>query len=178
MPGDSSHVLGLKEDHTNDTLVAIRGTSCAITKSLTQRLFLSLVSKVFYPSGLVAPFTVGDRLLLEDIWRGTGQQWNDVLPQDMIQMFLVWSVDLPKPEIIKIPQSYFTGAFDIIELHMLDDKSQDIFSAAAFLRARVATPTGKVKTELAVVLGRARVAPMKIMTFQNRNCKQLYLPPA
>ena len=41
---DSSHVLGLKWDHTNDTLVVSRGTSCAITKSLTQRLVLSLVS--------------------------------------------------------------------------------------------------------------------------------------
>ena len=64
---DSSHVLGLKWDHTNDTLVVSRGTSCAITKSLTQRLVPSLVSKVFDPIGLVAPFTVGARLLLKNI---------------------------------------------------------------------------------------------------------------
>ena len=63
---DSSHVLGLKWDHTNNTLVVSRGTSCPITKSLTQRLVLSLVSKVFDPIGLVAPFTVGARLLLKD----------------------------------------------------------------------------------------------------------------
>ena len=42
---DSSHVLGLKWDHTNDTLVLSRGTSCAITKSLTQRLVLKLLSR-------------------------------------------------------------------------------------------------------------------------------------
>ena len=95
---DSSHVLGLKWDHTNDTLVVSRGTSCAITKSLTQRLVLSLVSKVFDPIGLVAPFTVGARLLLKDIWRVTGQQWDDELPQDIVQRFLVWSADLPKLE--------------------------------------------------------------------------------
>ena len=47
---------------------------------------------------------------------------------------------------------------------MFVDSSQDIFSAVAFLRARVTTPTGKVKTELAFVLGKARVAPMKVMT--------------
>ena len=85
---DSSHVLGLKWDHTIDTLVVSRGTSCTITKSLTQRLVLSLVSKVFDPIGLVAPFTVGARLLLKDIWRVTGQQWDDELPQDMVQRFL------------------------------------------------------------------------------------------
>ena len=140
-----------------------RGTSCAITKSLTQRLFLCLVSKVFDPIGLVAPFTVGARLLLKDIWRVTGQQWDDELPQDMVQKFLVWSADLPKLENIKIPRSCFSGPFDNIELHMFDDSSQDIFRAVAFLRARVKTPTGQKETELAFVLGKARVAPMKVM---------------
>ena len=47
---------------------------------------------------------------------------------------------------------------------MFGDSSQDIFSAVAFLRARVKTPTGEEKTELAFVLGKARVAPMKVMT--------------
>ena len=34
---DSSHVLGLKWDHNNDTLVVSRCTSSTVTKSLTQR---------------------------------------------------------------------------------------------------------------------------------------------
>ena len=156
-------MLGLKWDHTNDTLVVSRGTSCAITKSLRQCLVLSLVSKVFDPIGLVAPFTVGARLLLKNIWRVTGQQWDDELPQDIVQRCLVWSADLPKLENIKIPRSYFSEPFDNIELHTFGDSSQDIFSAAAFLRARVKTSTGE-KTELAFALGKARVAPMKVMT--------------
>ena len=47
---------------------------------------------------------------------------------------------------------------------MFGDSSQDIFSAVGFLRARVKTPTGKENTELAFVFGKARVAPMKVMT--------------
>ena len=106
---DSLHVLGRKWDHTNDTLVVCRGTSCAITKSLTQRLVLSLVSKVFDPIGLVTPITVGARLLLKDIWRVSGQQWDYELPRDMVRCtqiqtrVLVWSADLSKLENIKIP---------------------------------------------------------------------------
>ena len=157
-------MLRLKWDHTNDTLVVSRGTSCAITKSFTQRFVLSLFSKVFDLIGLVAPFTVGGRLLLKDIWRVTGQQSDDELLQDMVQRFLVWSADLPKLENIKIPRSYFSGPFDNIELHIFGDSSQYIFSAAAFLRARVKTLTSEEKTELAFVLGKARVAPMKEMT--------------
>ena len=41
--GESSHVFGLNWGHNDDTLVVSRGTSSTVTKSLTQRLFLSLV---------------------------------------------------------------------------------------------------------------------------------------
>ena len=64
---ESMHVLGLKWDHNTDTLVVSRGTNSTITKSLTKRLVLSLVPKVYDPIGLVAPFTVGARLILKDI---------------------------------------------------------------------------------------------------------------
>ena len=86
------HVLGLKWDHNNDTLVVSRGTNNTITKSLTQRLVLSLVSKVYDPIGLVAPFTVGARLILKDIWRVNGQSWDDELPKDIVDRFLAWGV--------------------------------------------------------------------------------------
>ena len=70
---DSSHVLGLKWDHNNDTIVVSQGTSSTVTTFSTQRLLLSLASKVFDPIGLVASFTVDARLLLKDIWRVSGQ---------------------------------------------------------------------------------------------------------
>ena len=46
---------------------------------------------------------------------------------------------------------------------MFGDSSQEVFSAVAFLRARVTTSSGP-QTELAFVLGKARVAPMNVMT--------------
>ena len=160
---ESSHVLGLKCDYNNDTLVVSRGTSSTVTKSLTQRLVLSLVSKVFDPIGLVAPFTVGARLLLKDIWRVSGQHWDEELPKHTVEKFLEWSVELPKLAEITIPRSYFSGNFKHLELHMFGDSSQEVFSAVAFLRAQVNTSSGP-KTVLAFVLGKARVAPMKVMT--------------
>ena len=156
-------MLGLKWDHNNDTLVVSRGTSSTVTKSLTQRLVLSLVSKVFDPIDLVAPFTVGARLLLKDIWRASGQQWDEELPKGTAERFLEWSVELPKLAAITTPRSYFSGNFEDLELHMFGDSSQEVFSAVAFLRARVTTSSGP-QTELAFVLSKARVAPMKVMT--------------
>ena len=115
---ESSHVLGLKWDHNNDTLVVSWGTSSTVAKSLTQRLVLSLVSKVFDPIGLVAPFTVGARLLLKDIWRVSGQHWDEELPKDSVERFLEWSLELPKLAEITIPRSYFSGNFEHLELHI------------------------------------------------------------
>ena len=46
---------------------------------------------------------------------------------------------------------------------MFGDSSQEVFSAVAFIRAQVNTSSGP-KTELAFVLGKARVAPIKVMT--------------
>ena len=84
---ESSHVLGLKWDHNNDTLVVSRGTSSTVNKSLTQHLVLSLVSKVFDPIGLVALFTVGARLLVEEIWHVSGQYRDKKLPKDTVEKF-------------------------------------------------------------------------------------------
>ena len=104
---------------------------------MTQRLVLSLVSKVFDPIGLVAPFTVTARLLLKDIWRVSGQQWDTPLVDEFVDRFRAWSADLPKLYELTIPGSYFTGPFEDLELHVFGDSSQDAFSAVAILRARV-----------------------------------------
>ena len=50
-----------------------------------------------------------------------------------------------------------------VELHVFGDSSQDVFSAVAFLRARMDRNEG-TETQLAFVFGKARVAPMKALT--------------
>ena len=64
---ESMHVFGLSWHHNNDTLVVSKGTNSTITKSLTQRFVLSLVSKVYDTIGLFAPFFLGARLILNHI---------------------------------------------------------------------------------------------------------------
>ena len=84
----SSHVLGLKWDHVKDTLVVSRGVDRPIDKAITQRTVLRFVSSVFDPVGLVAPYTVRARILLRDIWKISGQSWDDELPEDIRDKFL------------------------------------------------------------------------------------------
>ena len=150
---ESSHVLGLKWNHRLDTLVVSRGTSPDLSRPITQRVVLSVVSAVYDPIGLVAPYTVKARLLLKDIWRLNGQKWDDNLPDDIRNQFLEWMKELPSLSEITIPRSYFRGTLDCVELHMFGDSSQDVFSAVAFLRAKVSS-SEDTRTEVAFVLGK------------------------
>ena len=139
---EPSHVLGLKWDHNKETLIVNLGASNTVTKPSTQGLVLSLLSKVFDLLGLVAPFTVGAQLLLKDIWRVQEQHWDEELPKDNVERFLEWSTELTKLAEITIPRSYFSGNFKHLELLMFGNSSQEVFSANAFFRARVTTPSG------------------------------------
>ena len=139
---ESSNKLVEKWNHLSDSLVVSRGTSPDINRTLTQRIILGIVSAVYDPIGLVAPYTVSARLLLKDIWQLHGQQWDDNLPGETVTKFNEWNRDLAKLSQIEIPRSYFEGPFTALEQHVFGDSSQDCFSAVAFLRAKVTTQHG------------------------------------
>ena len=132
-----------------------------ITKPIAQRIVLSYVSSVFDPIGLVAPYTVRARLLLKDIWRISGQQWDEPLSAKLQEKFIEWHTLLPILGRLTISRCFFDTPVDQIELHMFGDSSQDVFCSVAFLRGRsVVTNEAKI----AFVLGKARVAPMKTLS--------------
>ena len=135
--GQESHVLGLKWDLVLDTLVVSRGLNRELKDTITQRTVLSFVSSVFDPIGLVAPYTVRARLLLKEIWRISGQQWDNPLPLNLNAKFLEWRSGLTILGQLIIPRCYFPSAIDKIELHMFGDSSQEVFCAVGFLRARI-----------------------------------------
>ena len=124
---------------------------------------LSFVADVFDPIGLVAPFMVRARLLLKDIWRVSGQQWDDQLPTDIAQRISEWILELPRLSEMAIPRSYFPVDVDQIELHVFGDSSQEVFSAVAFLRGRPCVVTN-ASPFLSFAIGKTRVAPTKSLT--------------
>ena len=162
--GQESHVLGLKWDHVLDTLVVSRGVNRDLKDTVTKRTVLSFDSSVFDPIGLVTPYTVRARLLPKDIWRISGQQWDNPLLLDLNAKFLEWRSGLPILGQLIIPRCYFASAVDKIELHMFGDSSQEIFCAVGFLRARIIDTH---ETKLAFILGKARVAAMKAISIPN-----------
>ena len=132
-----------------------------LDKAITQQTVLSLVSSVFDLVGLVAPYTVSDRLFLKEIWKISGQSWDDELPEEIRDTFLEWHSGLSLLGQLTIRRCYFTEPVDQIELHMFGNCSQEVFCAVGFLRARLSSSH---KTQKAFIFGKARVAPMKALS--------------
>ena len=74
---EGSSVLGLQWTIINDSLQVCRETSKKFETPITQRKILPLVSSVFDPLGLFAPFSVHMRRLLKSIWTKNGQHWDN-----------------------------------------------------------------------------------------------------
>ena len=66
-----------------------RGTSKKDETPITQRKILSLVSSVFDPLGLCAPFSVHRRRHLKSIWTKNGQHWDNSVEPNEEEEFLI-----------------------------------------------------------------------------------------
>ena len=154
---EGSSVLGLQWTITNDSLQVFRGTSKKAETSITQRKILSLVSSVFDPLGLFAPFSVHMRRLLKSIWSKNGQHWDNSVESNEEEEFLKWKAQLPEVAETSIDRRYFSTAKDRWELHVFADASEDTMCAVAYLRSK----PKEYSADLAIVIGKCRVAPMR-----------------
>ena len=90
-----------------------------------------------------------------------GQQWNEVLSEELTEEFLHWSKALPELSTPGLQKCYFSEPVELLELHVFGDSSKEVFGAVAFLRARQRSDGS---TQLAFVIGKGRVAPTKSLT--------------
>ena len=118
---------------------------------------MSLVSSVFDPIGLFAPFSVHMRRLLKGIWIKNGQHWdNEVEPGDEVE-FLRWKEQLRLVAETGINRRYFNRERDKAEFHVFADASENTMCSVAYLRSQ----PKEYSAYLAFVIGKCSVAPMR-----------------
>ena len=122
---EGSSVLGLQWTVIDDNLQVCRGTNKEVENPITQRKILSLVSSVFDPIGVFAPFSVHMRRLLKGIWTKNGQHWDKEVEPSEEAEFLRWKEQLTIVAETSIARRYFYTARDKIELHVFADASED-----------------------------------------------------
>ena len=148
----SPSILGYQWNVESDSLENCRGTGKEVPAKITQRIVLSHVSSVFDPLGLFYPFTVRMRLLIKGIWKG--QSWDEELsPEDGIA-FKDWASELNHMNEMAIKRKYLSKNAEVVDLHIFADASLEAMCIVAYFQYQ---QTG----ELAYVVGKCRVAPMK-----------------
>ena len=150
-------MLGLQWMIIDDSLQVCRGTSKEVETPITQRKILSVVSSVFDPLGLFAPFSVHMRRLLKSIWKKNGQDWDKSVEPNEEEEFLKRKDQLPEVAETSIDRRYISTAKDKWELHVFADASEDTMCAVAHLRSK----PKEYSADLAFVIGKCSVQPMR-----------------
>ena len=149
--------LGVEWCIQSDTL----GFRIAVNdKPLTRRGILSVVSSIFDPLGLVAPFSLPAKLILQELVRDKKLGWDDEIPENLRVKWLSWRSELPLLEKLKIERCVKPPAFGEVvcrEVHVFSDASSYGYGAAAYLR--LMDDAGRIHCSL--LFGKARLAPIK-----------------
>ena len=89
-----------KEDVFTFQLVA---TLC--DDNLTKRKVISLMSKIFDPLQILAPYTTRAKILMQQSWL-RGVDWDDPLPTDLAELWKTWLEHLPDLASLQLPRCY------------------------------------------------------------------------
>lgn len=131
-------------------------------RPMTRRGMLGSVSSVYDPMGLVCPFTVRGRLMVQALTR-EGASWDEPLSEEHMKNWQDWLEETMDMQQIKVPRCLKPKDFGEIvkvELHHFSDASTVAYGAASY--AKLVNNRGDVSCNL--LFARSCVAPLKKVT--------------
>ncbi|XP_033095627.1 uncharacterized protein LOC117100162 [Anneissia japonica] len=132
------------------------------TKPTTRRGILSVVSSVFDPLGLAAPFILKAKLLLQELCR-LGYDWDSRISTESEAKWQQWLSDLENLKDFRIQRCYKSAKMGKIvrcELHNFGDASSTSYGAASYLWQK--DEDGRMDCTL--VAAKSRLTPIKAQT--------------
>ena len=103
-------------------------------KPPTRRGSLSTVSSVFDPLGLVAPFILGGKQILQDLCRD-GVGWDDEVPDKLRSEWEKWRAELTALEKLRVARCHKPQDFEEVknvELHHFSDACQKGYGQCSY----------------------------------------------
>lgn len=116
---------------------------------VTRRILLAEMGKAFDPLGLLSPWTLRPKLILQQAWL-LGGEWDTPLPPSLAQPFLTWVAEA-RDEGPDFPRCVHASADST--LHVFCDASSTAFGFVAYVTRGGAAPV--------LLAAKARVAPLK-----------------
>ncbi|XP_028968460.1 uncharacterized protein LOC108864822 [Galendromus occidentalis] len=140
-PSNLFRVLGIIWSPTQDTLsfsIPSVDPKWSIVTAVTKRAALSITASVYDPLGLLIPYTIWGKLLIQRLW-STKLQWDDPIPIRSRVELLEWSEELSELPRINIERQYSNVGGDVqsYHLHVFADASPSAFACAAYIEYRV-----------------------------------------
>lgn len=163
---DSERVLGLIWNTDQDTLefsLKFHKVSKDILEGIrvpTKREALQMVMSIFDPLGLIGPFIVEGKIILQETW-SSGVGWDEAITGEIAKRWTRWTSHLKEIAKVKIPRCYSTllSQANRLELHCFMDSSEEAFAAAAYLRVLM-----EDNIDTALICAKTRVAPRKSLS--------------
>ncbi|XP_058449040.1 uncharacterized protein LOC131429001 [Malaya genurostris] len=134
----------------------------------TKREVLRVLMTIYDPLGLIAPFLVYLKILLQEIWR-SGIQWDDQIDDNIFKKWQLWLQVLPQVEGVQIPRCFlsnFAPDYEHVQLHTFVDASESAMAAACYLRF-----VWHDKIRCCLVAAKTRVAPLRYHSVPKLECQ-------
>ncbi|GFQ77223.1 integrase catalytic domain-containing protein [Trichonephila clavata] len=131
-------------------------------KTESKRFILSVVGRIFDPIGILGPFVVKLKCLLQDLWT-LGVDWDSELPPKLRHKWQQWSSEAEGLTEIKIPRFYLGDVdqeLSSVDIHCFSDASKSAYGTILYLR--FVTCNNKIETSF--ICSKSRVAPLKSLT--------------
>lgn len=122
----------------------------------TKRNFLKKIASLFDPLGLLAPFTVRAKMLLQDMWTAA-LDWDEEMSESLTKEAQDWFRELPYLKRLQIPRCLQekTKTVNALALHTFLDASENAYGAVVY--ARYSYEDGSLSSN--IVAAKTRVAP-------------------
>ncbi|GFS81739.1 integrase catalytic domain-containing protein [Trichonephila clavipes] len=128
----------------------------------SKRFILSVVGRIFDPIGILGPFVIKLKCLLQELWT-LGVEWDSELPPKLRHKWKQWSSEAEGLTEIKIPWFYLGNIDQEIfkcEIHCFSDASKSAYETILYLR--FVTCNNEIETSF--ICSKSRVAPLKSLT--------------
>ncbi|XP_055944625.1 uncharacterized protein LOC129975587 [Argiope bruennichi] len=163
--GQGSGFLGLNWDPIEDEIKlnlkdVWNSLEFGITNGTSKRHELRVISQIFDPCGLISPFVITVKILIQELWKRS-LEWDEQLPQDLEEKWNTWCSELSAIDNLRIERKLFTKLrTNDISLHIFCDASPKAYGAVAYFR--YITEEGSAKVSF--IMSKSKVAPLKTLT--------------
>ena len=150
-------VLGLNWNTVSDELFFDFSSlhTYAMSLPLSKRSVLKVTAKIFDPMGFLTPFTIGLKILFQELCVGK-TNWDETLQGTLLGKWNSLLNEIRCFETVRIPRCYFTSNPVEIQVHAFCDASEHAYAAVVFLRS--CYEDGRIHVRLAA--SKSKVAPM------------------